>query len=71
MMTNTDNKLELTNDRVWPRHLQRIWNMRITYPTTEFLFFDDTVKSVFRHCKYYNDVVSTLAYIVFNELSLP
>ena len=46
------------------RHLERIWNMRISYPTTDILVFDDDVKGAFRHCKYHPDITATFSFII-------
>lgn len=69
MMVNTSNELELTYGATWYRHLQRIWNMRISYPTTEFLLFDDDdVKALLSHYKYHLDAPSTFACTAANRL---
>ena len=71
IMMNIEDEPILTYGTAWIRHLKRIWNMRITYPTTDLLFFDDDVKGVFRHCKYYPDVLSAFTYTFSNRLYFP
>ena len=53
------------------RHLERIWNMRISYPTTDILVFDDDVKGAFRHCKYHPDIAAAIYFIIEYLLLVP
>ena len=53
------------------RHLVRIWNMRISYPTTDILVFDDDVKGAFRHCKYHPDIAAAFSFIIEDLLFVP
>ena len=71
MMLNTKNEHYITYCTTWYRHLQRIWNMRITYSDEEVLLFHDDVKGSFQHCKYVNDITSTFAYVISNKIYLP
>ena len=53
------------------RHLETIWNLRISYPQSDILLFDDDVKGAFRHCKYHPDVASAFAFIISQHLFVP
>ena len=50
------------------RHINRIWNSRITFPRKELYLFDDDVKGAFRHSKYYPDVAGAFSFIISNYL---
>ena len=68
---NTEDEPIFIYGTAWIRHLKRIWNMRITYPTTDLLLFDDDVKGAFRHCKYHPDNLNTYTYTVSNRIYFP
>ena len=38
--------------------------MRISYPTTDTLVFDDYLKGAFRHRKYHPDIVAAFSFII-------
>ena len=56
---------------VFMRYLERIWNMKISYPTTDILVFDDDVKGAFRHCKYHSDIAAAFSLIIVDLLFFP
>ena len=43
----------------WTRYLSRIYNLRISFPDSEILLFDDDVVSAFRQIKYHPNVLSS------------
>ena len=45
--------------------------MRISYPTTDILVFDDDVKWSFRHCKYNPDISAAFSFIIEDYLCAP
>ena len=53
------------------KHLEGIWNSRITHPSSDILLFDDDVKGAFRHCKYHPDVASAFSFIISKFLFIP
>ena len=71
IMVNTNNEPELTYGATWYRQLQRIWNTKISYPTTELLLFDDDVKELLIHCKCHLYVPSAFACTASNRLYFP
>ena len=56
---------------IFMRHLERIWNMRISYPNTDILLFDDDVKGAFRHYKYHPNIAAAFSFIIEDLLFVP
>ena len=52
------------------RVLTRIWNLRITYPTSDIILTANDVKSCFRQLKHHPDVVGAFCYIIADTLYL-
>ena len=52
-------------------HLQRIWNLRISFPLSEILLWDDDVSGAFRQGKYNPEVAAAFCFIIFGILWLP
>lgn len=52
------------------RHMIGIYNLRITYPTTEIYLWDDDVSGAFRHVKYHPDIATAFAYTIHQYLIL-
>ena len=71
MMLSHESEPKIIYGDAFQRHLETIWNLRITYPTTEILLFDDDVKSAFRQCKYHPDVASAFSFIIQQFLFIP
>ena len=71
MMLSQDTEPEIIYGTTFMRHLEIIWNLRITYPDIDILLFDDDVKGAFRHSKYHPDVASAFSFIVANHLFIP
>ena len=71
MMLSHETEPTIIYGDAFQRHLETIWNLRITYPTTEILLFDDDVKSAFRQCKYHPDVASAFSFIIKQYLFIP
>lgn len=53
------------------RHIARIWNLRITFPSEDILLWDDDVKSAFRHVRYHLSVIAAFAFRFAGLLCLP
>ena len=71
MMLTNHTEPEIIYGSNFERHLESIWNLRITYPKSDILLFDDDVKGAFRHCKYHPDVASAFAFIIEQFLFVP
>ena len=52
-------------------HLNRIWNLRISYPSESILLWDDDVAGAFRQGKYNPEVAAAFCFIIFGRLWLP
>jgi hypothetical protein len=72
MMTSTDEGTELDCDfgSVLSNLLQRIWNLRITYPDRDIVIHANDVKSCFRQLKHHPDVMGAFSYILGDYLFL-
>ena len=55
----------------WTKYLIWIYNLRISYPTSEILTFDDDVSGAFRQPKYHPNVISAKCFIVQRFLFAP
>ena len=53
------------------KYLKRIYNLRITYITTELATIEDDVPGAYRHCKLHLDVSTAQAFIIDLILFLP
>ena len=71
MMLNHNTEPKIMYGETFMKHLETIWNLRISYPQTDILLFDDDVKGAFRHCKYHPDVASAFSFIISNYLYIP
>jgi hypothetical protein len=70
MMTSTPEGSELAclYGSVPRRILQRVWNIRISYPADDIIIHANDVKSCFRQIKHHPDVVGAFCYTIFNRL---
>jgi len=71
MMLSHESEPEIVYGETFKRHLQYLYNFRISVPNDEILIYDDDVKSAFRHCKYHPDVASAFAFIIQENLWIP
>ena len=53
------------------RHLLRIWNLRISYPSEDILLWDDDVSGAFRLIKYNPEIATAFAAILNHTLCIP
>lgn len=53
------------------RHLVRIWNLRITYPTDDILQYGDDVTAAFRRVLYHPDIAVAFAQVFLGFLIIP
>jgi len=53
------------------RHLTRIYNLRISYPTEILYLFDDDIAAAFRHVKYNLFVAGAFSYVANDTLIIP
>lgn len=72
MMTSTSEgtELECMFGNVLSNLLQRIWNLRITYPERDIVLHANDVKSCFRQLKHHPDVMGAFSYILGDYLFL-
>ena len=66
MMLTDETEPEIVYGTAFQRHLEVIWNSRISHPHSEILLFDDDVKGAFRHCKYHPDIATAFSFIIEN-----
>ena len=71
MMLSHDTEPEIIYGTTFMRHLQTVWNDKISYPDIDILLFDDDVKSAFRHCKYHPDIAAVFSFIIEKYLFIP
>ena len=69
--TNTKNKIDSDYRTIFKRYLIRIYNLRISYPNKEILFFDNSVSEAFRYMKYYPDAIAAYFFVIGNNLCIP
>lgn len=53
------------------RHLNRIWNLRIDYPTEDLLQHSDDINAAFRRGTYHCDIGIAFAYVFLEFLLIP
>lgn len=71
MMLSQKTEPNIIYGETFMRLLETIWNLRISYPVSDILLFDDDINGAFRHCKYHPDVVSAFAFIIAQFLFIP
>jgi hypothetical protein len=70
-MTSTLTKPPVTFGDTKLRILKRVWNLRITYPSTGILIHANNYKSCFRQLKHHPDILAGFAYIISTYLFFP
>ena len=70
-MLNLKNEPPLVYGTANQQHINRIWNIRISYPTEDIYLFDKDVKGAFRQSKYNPDVSSVFFFIISLYFFLP
>ena len=68
MMLSQETEPKIIYGETFMRHLQHLYNFRISVPNKAILFMDDDVKGTFRYCKYHPDVAAAFAFIIENLL---
>ena len=71
MILSDKTEPEIIYGSTFERHLESIWNHRISYPNSDILLFDDDVKGAFRHSKYHPDIASAFSFIIEQFLFIP
>ena len=71
MLTKLDLEPKILYGTALQRHLNRIWNLRISYPNKDILLWDGDVSGAFRWNKYHPDIASVFAFILFGTLYIP
>eukprot|EP00957_Ditylum_brightwellii_P210146 15364609-Ditylum_brightwellii.AAC.1 len=61
----------LLNDKALPKHLIRIWNLRISYQDDDILLWDDDDTGSFRQCKLHPDIAQVFCFIIEQLLFVP
>ena len=69
--THKSNEPTLEFPQAFHNHLQRIYNLRLSYPTAEIYLWDDDVSSAFRWVKLNPDVAAIFAFRVGTHLYIP
>ena len=70
-MTSTLTEPPVTFGDTKLRILKRVWNLRITYPSTDILIHANDYKSCFRQLKHHPDILAGFAYIISTYLFFP
>ena len=70
MMTSVETELDCEFGTALIRVLQRVWNLRITYPDRDIVIHANDVKSCFRQLKHHPDVMGAFSYILGDFLFL-
>ncbi|KAL7451837.1 hypothetical protein ACHAWC_006017 [Mediolabrus comicus] len=70
MMTSTPegSELDCLYGEVPRRFLQRLWNLRISYPDDDLVIHANDVKTCFRQIKHHPDIVGAFCYTIFAHL---
>jgi len=71
MMHWVTEELPLEYGSVFMQHLVRIYNLRISYPSSTIFLFDDDISSAFRHVKYNPFVAGAFSFIANDTLLIP
>lgn len=53
------------------RHLEWIWNLRISHPSEDILQYGDDIHAAFRHVLYHPDMAIVFAYVFMQFLIIP
>ena len=69
--TKTDNEPTLNYGMAWIRHLEQIWNLRISYPSLEILLWDDDITGAFKHCKFNPEVIGAFGCVLLKMIIIP
>eukprot|EP00957_Ditylum_brightwellii_P071161 5408658-Ditylum_brightwellii.AAC.1 len=70
-MTHVKYEPEVTFGQSLPKHLIRIWDLRISYPEDDILLWDDDTNGAFRQCKLHPDIVQVFSFIIEELLFVP
>lgn len=71
MLQDSELETETIYGKTFLKHLTRIWNLRITYPSKEILLWDDDVSGAFRQPKLHPDVSALFSFNLINYLFIP
>ena len=69
--TNTDNEPTINYGTSWSRYLEQVWNLIISYPSSEILVWDDDIKGAFKHCKFNPEFIGAFGYVLLQMLIIP
>eukprot|EP00957_Ditylum_brightwellii_P121835 9290980-Ditylum_brightwellii.AAC.1 len=70
-MTHVKFEPEVTFGQALPKHLIRIWNLRISYPDDDILLWDDDATGAFRQCKLHPDIAQVFSFVIELILFVP
>eukprot|EP00957_Ditylum_brightwellii_P039617 2996260-Ditylum_brightwellii.AAC.2 len=70
-MTHVKYEPEVTFGQVLPKHLIRMWNLRISYTNEEILLWGDDATESFRQCKLRPDIAQVFSFIIEQLLFVP
>ena len=71
MMMDVEKSPPIVYGFAFLRHLEEIWNIRISYPTLNILLWDDDFTGAFRTPKYNPKIITALAYVLHQYLMIP
>ena len=71
MATDKKNEPDIQYGDTFDKHLIRIWNLRISYPTKIIYIWDDDVAGAFRQGKYNPEIAAAFSFLIFNRLWIP
>jgi len=69
--TSASHEPQIWYGTAFSRHLVRIWNLRISYPNTDILLWDDDVSGAFRLIKYNPEIATAFSAILDKYLCVP
>eukprot|EP00957_Ditylum_brightwellii_P060279 4577840-Ditylum_brightwellii.AAC.1 len=70
-MTHVKYEPEVIFGQALPKHLIRIWNLRISYPDDDIILWDDDATGAFRQCKLHPDIAQVFCFIIEQLLFVP
>eukprot|EP00957_Ditylum_brightwellii_P018188 1370805-Ditylum_brightwellii.AAC.1 len=70
-MTHVKYEPEVTFGQALPKHLIRIWNLRISCQDDDILLWDDDATGAFKQCKLHPDIAQVFSFIIEQLLFVP
>eukprot|EP00957_Ditylum_brightwellii_P088860 6766301-Ditylum_brightwellii.AAC.1 len=70
-MTHVKYEPEVTFGQALPKHLIRMWNLRISYLNEDILLWNDDATGAFRQYKLHPDIAQGFSFIIEQLLFVP